>query len=136
MALELIGSLIKKLPAQSGTSARGEWQKQEFVIKTQDNFPKDVCLNVWGADKVADLASYSEGELLKISFNVESREYNQRWYTDLRAWRIEKASNENDTPTPQAQSFSQPDKQGFPSQTAQQLPGDLPEDAGEDDLPF
>jgi len=136
MALELIGSLTKKLPAQSGTSARGEWQKQEFVIKTQDNFPKDVCLNVWGADKVADLASYSEGELLKISFNVESREYNQRWYTDLRAWRIERAGNEGDAPTSQAQSFSQPNTQGFSPQTAQQLPGDLPEDAGEDDLPF
>lgn len=136
MALELIGSLTKKLPVQSGTSARGEWQKQEFVIKTQDNFPKDVCLNVWGADKVADLAAYSEGELLKISFNVESREYNQRWYTDLRAWRIERANTEGDAPNPQAQSYSQPSAQGFAPQTSQELPGDLPDGAGEDDLPF
>ena len=55
MALEIVGSLIKKRPVQSGTSARGEWQKQEFIIKTQDNFPKEVCFNVWGADKVAEL---------------------------------------------------------------------------------
>ncbi len=138
MALELIGSLIKIMPVQSGTSARGEWQKQEFVIKTQDNFPKDVCLNVWGADKVADLAAFSEGELLKISFNVESREYNQKWYTDLRAWRIERASVEGDAPNQQApsQSFSQPNAQGVTPQVAQQAPGDLPDGAGEDDLPF
>lgn len=138
MALELIGSLIKKLPVQSGTSARGEWQKQEFVIKTQDNFPKDVCINVWGADKVAELATYSEGELLKVSFNVESREYNQKWYTDIRAWRIERAGSEGGTQDPSAasQQFSQPSTQGLSTQTPQQLPGDLPEDAGEDDLPF
>lgn len=138
MALEITGSLIKKLPSQSGTSARGEWQKQEFVIKTLDNFPKDVCLNVWGSDKVAELATYPEGELLKISFNVESREYNQKWYTDLRAWRIEKATNEGDATNPQApaQSSTPPTTQGLPAQTAQQQLGDLPEDAGEDDLPF
>ena len=86
-----------------------------------------------------DLVNYSEGELLKVSFNVESREYNQKWYTDLRAWRIERASIEGDAPNSpvSTQSFPQPITQGTPPpQTSQQLPGDLPEDAGEDDLPF
>ncbi|MDD4657229.1 MAG: DUF3127 domain-containing protein [Bacteroidales bacterium] len=138
MALEIVGSLIKKTPVQSGTSARGEWQKQEFIIKTQDNFPKEVCFNVWGAEKVSELTSYTEGELLKISFNVESREYNGRWYTDLRAWRIERTTPEGDStyPPAPAQSFSQPKPVATAPQSSEQLPGDLPSDAGEDDLPF
>lgn len=139
MALEIVGSLIKKRPVQSGTSARGEWQKQEFIIKTQDNFPKEVCFNVWGADKVAELDSYKEGELLKIFFNVESREFNQRWYTDLRAWRIERTNNDGEVSNPSAstQSFSQPKTEGTtPQAPSATSPGDLPPNIGEDDLPF
>lgn len=89
MALELIGKLIKVLPMQSGTSARGTWSKQDFVIETQEQYPKKVCISAWG-ERVNELASAVAGDLLKISFNVESREFNERWYTDVRAWRIEK----------------------------------------------
>lgn len=125
MALELTGTLISKLPVQTGSSARGEWKKQEFVIETQDNYPKKVCLNVWGDDKVAELASINEGEILKIYFNAESREFSQRWYTDLRAWKIEKADQSATIP-------DNPAQQGIP--LAEGL--DMPEESGEDDLPF
>lgn len=124
MALEISGSLIKKLPVQTGNSARGEWKKQEFVIETQDSFPKKVCMNVWGADKVEELSSYTEGEVLKISFNLESREYNQRWYTDVRAWKIERASSA---------ASSAP---SYAASSEASLGADLPADTGEDDLPF
>jgi hypothetical protein len=132
MALEITGSLIKKLPVQSGSSVRGEWQKQEFILETQDNFPKKVCMNVWGSDKVSELSSYSEGELLKVSFNVESREFNQRWYTDIRAWKIERAGNESNSA---GYSPAAPVASGGPDRE-QVRPGDLPSDIGEDDLPF
>ncbi|MFM6948622.1 MAG: DUF3127 domain-containing protein [Aquirufa sp.] len=90
MALELSGKLIKKLPEVTGTGKTGtNWIKQDFVIETQDQYPKKVCMNVWG-DKTQDLAAVSEGELIKVQFNVESREYNERWYTDIRAYRIDK----------------------------------------------
>ena len=89
MALELIGKLVKVLPVQSGTSARGAWSKQDFVIETQEQYPRKVCIGAWG-ERVNELASVKEGDLLKVSFNVESREFNERWYTDVRAWRIEK----------------------------------------------
>ncbi len=131
MALEITGSLIKKLPVQSGSSVRGEWQKQEFVIETQDNFPKKVCMNVWGSDKVSELSSYSEGELLKVSFNVESREFKERWYTDIRAWKIERAGSESNS----GYSPAAPVVSGG-SDKEQTRPGDLPTDIGEDDLPF
>lgn len=91
MALEIEGKIIRKLNVQSGTSQRGEWSKQEFIIEFQEgNFPSQVCMSVWGADKVKELESYKIGDNVKVSFNLSSREYNSRWYTDVRAWRIEK----------------------------------------------
>ncbi len=89
MALEFIGKLIKVLPMQSGVSSRGNWSKQDFVIETQEQYPRKVCISAWG-ERVNELASVKEGDLLRVSFNVESREFNERWYTDVRAWRIEK----------------------------------------------
>jgi hypothetical protein len=93
MALELEGRIARKLNVQTGTSARGNWSKQEFVLEYQEgNFPTQVCLNVWGDDKVKELDKYQVGDKVKVSFNLSSREYNGRWYTDVRAWRIEPAS--------------------------------------------
>jgi hypothetical protein len=103
MALELSGKLIKKLPEVTGTGKTGtNWIKQDFVIETQDQYPKKVCMNVWG-DKTQDLAAVSEGEIVKVQFNVESREYNERWYTDIRAYRIDRvggaSQDQGATPT-------------------------------------
>ncbi len=94
MNLELVAKLERHLPVQSGKSARGDWSKQEFVVETQDTYPKKICMNVWGEDKIKELQNYNEGELLRISFNLESREFNGRWYTDIRAWKLERANNQ------------------------------------------
>ena len=95
MALELEGRIVRKLGVQSGTSARGAWSKQEFVFEYQEgNFPTQVCMNVWGEDKVKDLDKYQVGDKVKVSFNLSSREFNGRWYTDVRAWRIEPAAQQ------------------------------------------
>ena len=94
MALELEGRIARKLGVQTGTSARGTWSKQEFIFEYQEgNFPSQVCMNVWGEEKVKDLEKYQVGDKVKISFNLSSREYNGRWYTDVRAWRIEPAGS-------------------------------------------
>lgn len=92
MAMELEGRIARKLNVQTGTSARGAWAKQEFIFEYQEgNFPSQVCMNVWGDDKVKELDKYQVGDKVKVSFNLSSREYNGRWYTDVRAWRIEPA---------------------------------------------
>jgi hypothetical protein len=88
MALELVGKLVKTLPEVTGQSSKGPWQKQEFVLETFDQYPKKVCVSLWG-EKVNDLKQYAPGDTLKVSLNLESREYNDRWYTEARAWRIE-----------------------------------------------
>ncbi|TAE23259.1 MAG: DUF3127 domain-containing protein [Cytophagales bacterium] len=89
MALEIVGKLIKILPEVSGQSQKGAWSKQEFVLETLEaQYPKKVCLTAWG-DKVADLKSFNLDDTIKATFSAESREYNERWYTELRAFRIE-----------------------------------------------
>ena len=98
--MELEGKIARKLTVQTGTSARGAWSKQEFVLEYQEgNFPTQVCMNVWGDDKVRELDKYQVGDKVKISFNLSSREYNGRWYTDVRAWRIEPAGAQQSAPT-------------------------------------
>ena len=92
--MELEGRIVRKLAVQSGNSARGTWSKQEFVFEYQEgNYPSQVCMNVWGEEKVKDLDKYQVGDKVKVSFNLSSREYNGRWYTDVRAWRIEPAGS-------------------------------------------
>ena len=82
---EIEGTLRRKLQAQSGRSARGDWAKQEFVLEYPDgNFNSEVCITAWGQDKVSELDRFNEGDLLKVSFNIRAREYNGRWYNDLR----------------------------------------------------
>ena len=137
MALELEGRIVRKLGVQSGTSARGAWSKQEFVFEYQEgNFPTQVCMNVWGEDKVRELDKYQVGDKVKISFNLSSREYNGRWYTDVRAWRIEPAGSAS-----QQTGYAQPSPgYGAPASEPMSAPmpsaDDMSSPLSEDDLPF
>ena len=89
MALEIEGRIKQKLAKQSGQGAKGSWTKQDFVLEYQDgNYPADVCLTAFGNDKVADLDKYQVGDSVKVAFNLRAREYNGRWYNDVRVWRI------------------------------------------------
>ena len=89
MALELEGTLRQKMGVQSGTSARGAWAKQEFILEFPDgNFTSQACFTAWGQEKVAELDKYQVGDRIKVSFNLKSREYNGRWYNDLQIWQI------------------------------------------------
>jgi len=88
--MEIAGKIIQILPLQSGQGKNGEWRKQEFIIETSGQYPKKVCFNLWG-DKI-DAAGLQLNELVTVSFDPESREYNGKWYTDLKAWRVSKSN--------------------------------------------
>ena len=127
--MELEGRIARKLNVQTGTSARGAWSKQEFVLEYQEgNFPTQVCMNVWGEDKVRELDKYQVGDKVKVAFNLSSREYNGRWYTDVRAWKIEPAGAQQSAP---AGNYSAP-APSAPLPTADDMSSPL----SEDDLPF
>ncbi len=119
MSLEINGKVFKILQEVSGEGRNGTWKKQEFVIETDDQYPKKVCMSTWG-DKTDAVKNLAIGDDVKVSINVESREYNERWYTDVRAWKIEKLS-------------STPDVGGAPMPGVDDIPP-MPEEGG--DLPF
>lgn len=131
MALELEGRIVRKLNVQTGTSARGAWSKQEFILEYQEgNYPAQVCMNVWGEDKVRELEKFQVNDKVKVSLNLSSREFNGRWYTDVRAWRIEPVQPAAGYDYAQsAGSYSAPT--GAPMSTIDDMPSDM-----EEDFPF
>lgn len=127
--MEFEGVVYKILPATSGTSARGEWKKQEVVFELPQEFSRKICVTFFNKDH--EVAQLREGMTCSVSVNVESREYNGRWYTDVRAWRVQTKQNENNNPaTPSAPSapFAPPTEEPVSSYRANT------EDV--DDLPF
>jgi hypothetical protein len=126
MALEITGKIVKILPEQTGAGKKGTWVKQEFVIETAEQYPKKICCSAWG-DKVEALKSFSMGDTIKVSFNLESREYNERWYTDVRAWKIDSADGSSNAAAPRTSSPAvKKQDDGDPFANVQ----------GEEDLPF
>lgn len=105
--MEIKGTLLIKLPEVSGTSAKGEWKKQEAIIETVETYPKKVCLSFWG-EKVDDLKPIKEGETINAHFNLESREHNNRWYTEARVWKLEPKTNDEKLPSVQSENYPEP----------------------------
>lgn len=88
MDLRITGTVKQVLEEQSGESKKGPWRKQEFILQTEGDYPKDVCILQWG-DNIEQFA-VKEGERLTAHVDVQSREFKGRWYTDVKAWRIER----------------------------------------------
>lgn len=128
--MEIQGKVVKVLPLQSGDNARGGWKKQDFILETPGEYPKQVCISLWG-DKI-DQTPLTEGEEITASINVESREFNERWYTDVKAWKIQKGFVESTsapqayTPKPAAQNTPPPPSMSDMPQESDDLDDDLP----------
>ena len=87
--MEIEGKIIVKLPPMSGTSKAGNaWKKQEYVLETVDTYPKKVHFDFFG-DR-ADQYQFEVNDMIRLSFDIESREFNGRWYTSIRGWKGEK----------------------------------------------
>lgn len=91
MDLKIEGKVTQILEEQSGTGKNGAWRKQDFILETQDQYPKKVCITQWG-DKI-DEFDVQEGEDITAFIDIKSREYNGKWYTDVKAWKIERGQN-------------------------------------------
>jgi len=88
--MQLTAKLILILPIQSGSGKNGQWKKQDIIVETDGQYPKKVCITVWGNN--IDESLLKIGNLLKIDINIESREYNNKWYTSITARKIELAN--------------------------------------------
>lgn len=87
--MQITAKLHSLLPLQTGTGKNGTWKKQDIIVETEGQYPKKICISIWG-DKI-DESKLQPGNMLRIDFDVESREYNGRWYTDCKAWKLDVA---------------------------------------------
>ncbi len=87
--MEITGKLIQLLPDVQGESARGPWVRGGFVIETGDDYPRKVAFTAFGEERVAMAKNIPMGSMVQVTFTPESREFNERWYTDLRCSRIQ-----------------------------------------------
>lgn len=90
MDLKVTGRVVEILEEQSGEGRNGPWRKQEFILETEGEYPSKICLVQWGDD--IEKFAVTEGEKLSAHIDIRSREYNGRWYTDVKAWRVERES--------------------------------------------
>jgi len=91
MSMQVKGTLIQKIKTESGVSKAGkEWKKQDFVVETNEQFPKKICFTLFG-DKISLIDGINEGAEIEVFFSVESRDFNGKWYHNINAWKIEQA---------------------------------------------
>jgi len=98
--MEITGKIIAVLPQTTGQGKNGMWRSQDYVLETGDQYPKKVCFNLFN-DKI-DQFPVAIDDMVNVSFDIESREYNGRWYTSVRAWKIDKNGAQTTVPTQQA----------------------------------
>ncbi len=125
--MEITGKIILALPEITGTSKAGNaWKKREYVLETQDAYPRKVFFDFFG-DK-AEQYPLSVGDTIRLSFDIESHEYNGRWFTSIRGWKSEKVEVGATQATPIAPA---------PSAEGDTVPPSAIGEADEtDDLPF
>lgn len=124
--MEFEGTVYKIMPVTKGTSARGDWQRQEVIFEMPQEFSRKVCVIFF--NKESEVARLKEGMTCTVSVNIESREFNGKWYTDVRAWRVQPKQEE----APAAPSM--PDMPPFGEEPAYAAPA--APIAEVDDLPF
>ena len=87
--MEITGKIIAVLPAQGGVSQRtgNPWKSQDYVVETHDQYPKRCCFRVFGEEKINQF-NIQLGEEMTVSFDIDSHEYQGRWFNDVRAWAV------------------------------------------------
>ncbi len=92
--MEIKGKIIVVLPERGGVSQAGkEWMTQEYVLETEDRYPRKMLFSVFGAERIAQF-NIQLGEKLTVMFDIDSKEYNGRWYNSITAWKVERENQQ------------------------------------------
>lgn len=121
------------LPVVTGQSARGEWKKQEVIFEMPGEFNRKLCVGFWN-DRAAEAAALLPGDRVALSVNVESREYNGRWYTEVRAWRMSRLESAAPAGAPMPADF--PPASAYAAESTTTAQPAASSAAEVDDLPF
>lgn len=137
--MEITGKIIFELERRSGTSARtgNSWASQSYVLETHDQYPRRMVFDVFGDDKIQQF-NIKAGQELTVSFDIDAREYQGRWFNSIRAWRVMPAQAPGvpgaapgvTMPAAGAAQYGQAPAAGVPQPQPQAA------DGGDDDLPF
>lgn len=137
--MEITGKVVRLGAMLEGTSARGPWRKQDLIIETEEQFPKTVCLTCW-TNQIEEIQKFAPGQTIKAQIEISSREFNGKWYTDVRVWRFDPVGT---TAAPMAAPAAAPEQTAPQSTMHQTPPATYPAaeyfpPAGDsvDDLPF
>ena len=141
--MDVVGKIIQVLPAQEGIGKNGNpWKVQPYVLETLDQYPRKVHFEVFGEDRIKQNPCDVD-QLVTVSFDIESREFNGRWYTSIRAWRIQQGDMTQAVPgaAPTVAPVATPQPAATPAAPAEAAPVNMdPFDAsageGTSDLPF
>jgi len=139
--MDISGKIIQKLPLQSGESKTSgkPWQVQAYVLETQEQYPRKVCFEIFGEQRIKDNPCEID-DIVTVSFDIESREFNGRWYTSIRAWKVQQGIvDANAQPAAAPQAAAAPAAQPMPQPAAAaNVEAFDPAPSGEstDDLPF
>ena len=133
--MEIVGKAIAALPVKSGVSQRtGEqWQSREYVIETQEQYPKKMCFEVFGTDKLKEF-NIRNNDLIKVHFDITAREYNGKWYNTIRAWKVDHVNQDGSMAGATANQVSASSPQA-PQAPATQSAAPASKES-DDDLPF
>ena len=121
--MEIVGKITQVLPAQEGVSKStgNPWKIQSYILETLEQYPRKVCFEIFGEDRIKNNPCEID-QIVTVSFDIESREFNGRWYTSIRAWRVQ----QGDTT---ANAATQPEVPGAPAapqaQSAEPMTGNV-----------
>ena len=135
--MEITGKIIAVLPPKQGVSQStgNAWMCQDYVLETQEMYPKKVCFNVFGAEKIQEM-NIQLGETLTVSLEINANEYQGKWYNQVRGWKVVRVPAQGQQQTqvpPQGCQVVYPDRQ--PAQAPAQPQGQAPVQQN-DGLPF
>ena len=133
--MEIIGKVVRLGTLTEGMSARGPWRKQELIIETEEQYPRTVCLICW-TNQIEEIQKFAPGQTIKAQIEISSREFNGKWYTDVRVWRFDPVGATAPAAAPAEQLAQQPSMHQTPPAAAPTTEYFPPAEDSVDDLPF
>ena len=133
--MEIIGQVVRLGNLTEGTSARGPWRKQELIIETEEQYPRTVCLICW-TNQIDEIQKFAPGQTIKAQIEISSREFNGKWYTDVRVWRFDPVGATTAPAAAPVQPAQQPVMHQTPPAAAPAAEYFPPAEDSVDDLPF
>lgn len=136
--MEIVGKIIQVLPAQEGVSKStgNPWKIQSYILETLEQYPRKVCFEIFGEDRIKNNPCKVD-DVVTVSFDIESREFNGRWYTSIRAWRVQQGDTTANAAQPEVPGTpaAAPAEQPVANANVQTFDAAASQDEGTD-LPF